>query len=175
MSHSSKWSNSRKELCVARQSETQVTTWTSDWCLKWRGGAVLWYWALTFGIWCYFLVDSVRIELNHRDNQLVSTPHIWWPGYRSVSVEGKINLSCKKVPGPDGVIDFVYWYHTIMKWIILMLMQEDHILKDILSHDRRVHPCILTFMIQVDAPWFTGGYVLINSWSVETIVIQKYI
>lgn len=38
------------------------------------------------------------------------------------------------------VLQTVYLYHTITKWILLMRLQEDNILEDSLSHDRVVPP-----------------------------------
>ena len=67
---------------IANWSKAQVTTWTGDWQLKWGGGGGSVAGrseCLTYRMWCYLWVDSVRIELNFKI--LIWSPKIaWWYG-----------------------------------------------------------------------------------------------
>ena len=57
--------------CMADQSETQVTTWTCSWLLKY--GASLWDWALYCGILFYLQVRQCQNWVELQDTLLPST------------------------------------------------------------------------------------------------------
>ena len=72
-----KQSNPRSELLkpLVYNWSVRVTTCTCGWYQEQR--AVLWDWALTYGIWCYLQVDSVRIELNGRTSTWYQSIALW--------------------------------------------------------------------------------------------------